>query len=457
MSASDQWQEEKALWGEAIDQGIAMQPHIPTEQFGPAMANSIARHALMKETCEMLHELEEEADLGHPPVEPVEPEPTDPSTPPPLEPDPTTPDPAWEHSIFRNGGAYGWLNNIDKNAAGASVYNKNDVPHLGGRKIRSPDENHPMYDPGVKIDVYGGGTGLNDVTGEMDSLTTICNGAKGPTWWARDYNTIGTTEDLTVYRVGDFIGGREGHGAYEAPAGTRIWRNSNFIQGGAQGWQDAWRPYETIMPVGIWPTRNHVLSWVDCSAIDCGAINYGNAVRAAQPWSIYGCAQSVSLIAPVVRCELKPFAVSGKFNRQSHGFLFVGSILKKQPNYYPGAARVHNYADTQIHELDFQTYVKNGGVTVTDCDVELWNPDRELIHVRRSNGLWLVRPHLVDLASTKPAEIVVANDCDHLEIEDPHDPIRVHVMSALKPHGAPLKSFTVNAHQDFVLDPRTIN
>ncbi len=240
----------------------------------------------------------------------------------------------------------------------------------------------------------------------------------GPKWGMRGYNVTGLLENLTQYRCGDFEKGREGHAVYfNVYAGLTL-RNVHAIQCGGQAIQLVWRDSETKIVDG----GANEMYWVrieDCSAIDCGVINEGSAVRASYPLSFFNPGQAIRIDNFKVRCDIPTFQKSvGACN--SHGGVFIG----------PG-----------------QVYRRCPGAIINGLDIEVNRPDRACLK------LWAVDTAIVNelsiVSEGRPGNVTIIDDCGLVEINNPITDINVQVKSSDKPFGQPITVLKVHAGEDW--------
>lgn len=143
----------------------------------------------------------------------------------------------------------------------------------------------------------------------------------GPKWGLRVYNVAGLLENLELWRVGDWTQGREGHAFYGNVAGDLTIRDLTAVQCGGQAVQVVWRVAETRLPRTLWPTAANLITLERVTAIDCGMINDGAAVRASWPVSIFATGARVHVKDLEVRTRLPVFDGGTAGPSRSHGVL----------------------------------------------------------------------------------------------------------------------------------------
>jgi len=280
-------------------------------------------------------------------------------------------------------------------------------------------------------------------------------GDRGPLWGRRGYNMAGTLENLVQRRVGNWTKGKEGHALYLNPAGDVLIRNVHAIECGAQWGQFAWRPKETRLPLELWPLNTGaVLRIEDSSAIDCGAINAGDAVRASWPLAFYATGHELEVVRFKVRTKLPPFTQNGNPGRQAHGAVFVGPGTSSRIN-YSGPDAVEYAGDTVRYTAtgsngsdSFQVYARTPKATLEGLDIELWNSDREEVRLWNVGEALLIAPRIVEHGGT--ADVVIVDDCGRVEIRDAVTELRVRIKSAATPYGPTTASYKVAAGDSFV-------
>lgn len=272
------------------------------------------------------------------------------------------------------------------------------------------------------------------VPASLSAHVLVGNSAKaawdewGPKWLLRAYDVGGVIEDLVAWRVGDFIVGREGHDAYLNPYGNLTLRRFTAIQCGGQAVQLAWRASETKIPQP-WKHADFTIRLEDVSAIDCGVIGEGGAVRASWPVSIFNPGQKLEIVRLVVRTRIAPFNHQGKLY-QARGALLIA----------PGGSGAAGGG--------FNHYTRTPSALIEDLDVEVWSSDREEVRLWGADSVVLLRPRIVDHGGTGDVDIV--DDCKRVEIRDARTALRVEIHTAAQPYGTPSKVHAVKVGETFV-------
>ena len=125
-------------------------------------------------------------------------------------------------------------------------------------------------------------------------------GETGTLWHANAYNIAGKIDGLTVWRIGDFVKGREGHGLYLrcVPSLDTTIRNYRAFKIGGQAVQREWRTSETEIPKADWIEGGGQFLLENCVAKETGLIDTGtggNAVRASWAFSLYNTMQHTTV------------------------------------------------------------------------------------------------------------------------------------------------------------------
>ena len=170
---------------------------------------------------------------------------------------------------------------------------------------------------------------------ELWGATVIYNnaaaswGEHGPKWGSREYNVTGVIEGVSMWRPGDWTKGREGHAWYLNVYRDLTFRNCNVSEAGACAYYFEWRDGtsgshdETDIPWDEAQNWLYEVALEDCTAIDCGQINFGTAVRASWPVNFCNPGQRFRIDGMEIKTEFPPVTVSGE-TFQSHGGVFVG-------------------------------------------------------------------------------------------------------------------------------------
>lgn len=201
-----------------------------------------------------------------------------------------------------------------------------------------------------------------------------------PKWGIRSYNVVGSIEDLTLARVGDFTSGREGHGIYVNLGGSFGVKDYTALQCGGQAIQVVFRESETRLPQSQWPDSSDTLLLENVSAIDCGMINDGMAVRASYPFAIYNPGTKVVITNLKVHTTNGEAFPTSTGEGRSHGALFVG------------------YGQTQR---------RTPYLNVTGVDLLCIDPDRPMIKLEG-----------IDVARIREGSIVVPGSLGRVEVAD---------------------------------------
>jgi hypothetical protein len=242
-----------------------------------------------------------------------------------------------------------------------------------------------------------------------------------PKWGIRAYDVRGTIRNLVQFRAGDFTRGREGHGIYLNVFESLLLDNVHAIQCGGQAIQLVWRinnDDETVIPASLHDQASHKITVRDSSAVDCGAISEGLAVRSSWPLTFYNPGQDFYLIRFKVRTDLQPFKTSSGLSR-SHGAVYIG----------PG-----------------QTQRTTKVVLIDELDVEVWESDRDEVRLESVASGLILSPRIIDRGGT--AEIGIVDDCGRIEIRNALAPLTVIIRDKAKHR--PLQSFKVEAGANFV-------
>ena len=323
----------------------------------------------------------------------------------PLDPDPDPPtlpgEPGWDQgSPFKDGAEYAWLDDAPVTAlvdAGAEVVG---------------DSSDPMVWTGaVDPNAGEGSSSMAAAPASASNRTVVYTSARSsyhhevlPKWGIRTYNVTGAIRNLTMARVGDFQAGREGHAVYINMGDSFLLENFTALQCGGQALQVVFRSNETGLPEAQWPDESDVLTVRNATAIDCGAINYGAAVRASWPFAIYNPGCRVVLEDIRVETDLVPFGPmsTGEYAR-SHGVLHVGF-----PDGHPDTVANHQHTPR---------------LTVRGLTARCVDPDRPMVNLEgvdevSMEGVSLEVPGGV-------ARIAIMDDCPQVRIEVEDYPVRL--------------------------------
>lgn len=235
----------------------------------------------------------------------------------------------------------------------------------------------------------------------------------GPKWVYRLYDTSGTVENLKVWRAGDWTKGREGHALYANVLADLTIRDFIATQCGAQAIQLVWRASETAIPKAQWKHGEHTILLERVSAIDCGLINEGEAVRASWPISIFNPGQKIILRDCSVETVDAPLA---------HGALFVGDGEGRTPS-----------------------------LRVDGFRVRVRNSDRPEMRLHGQDDAILTGLDVLEEGGE--ANVAIADDCTRVEIIDPVHPLVIGIHDASDPHRAPYKTFAVPGGGYFLWPP----
>lgn len=314
--------------------------------------------------------------------------------------------------VFAPGGQYAHLGEIPEGARRGAIY--------GG----------PFKD-------WGGhcwaGTGLCVVPESLSFRTVIFNddaaswGEHGPMRATREVNVSGTVKGLTYWRPGDWTKGRDGHGFYWNVLGDVTLEDCHVFEAGGQGYQFVSRPEETGLPWEqvLATNRAATLTVRDCSATDCGQIEYGQMVHSSYPFSFFAPGQALDVDGLTIRCEFPAFTDKDGVQFQSRGGVFIG----------PG----------QTH--DARTSV----VWLRRLDIEVTKADRSELVLWAVDEAHVVNPRIIDHGGTADVRIVVTGDqaCGMVEIIETQTPLQVQLMDG-HPHKPPMETVQVPAGGSFI-------
>lgn len=247
-------------------------------------------------------------------------------------------------------------------------------------------------------------------------------GEHGPKWGVRAYNVVGTLFDLELWRVGDWTNGREGHAVYLNVAGDLDVERLRAVECGGQLLQIVWRVGETNMPRTSWPSAANLISIVDCSARDCGAITSGQAVRASWPLSIFATGARVEIDDLRVDCRLPEFAGDRGELFRSHGAVLVsgGEEGRRTPELL-----IDGLSGTVVHS------------------------DRSEVRLAEIDSAELRDLALVEEGGDGACTVDVVDDCRRVHVSSSPAAVVVRIISAAKPFGAPYRTVAVAPGSEF--------
>ena len=377
----------------------------------------------------------------------AEPSPGDPTPPDPEPIDPPDPAPAEgiEGAPFEDGGFYEWLPDVyDLEELGAPAWLR-DLAGGNGLDVHSSS----LTSLGPERMVISGGWKSSewfDLPAEASHRRDRAVSAQtswgdpGPLWYQRAYEVRGRVDDVLVWRVGDFIKGREGHVAYHNVRGDLVIDTLVGIQHGAQLVQLCWREGETKSDPSEWPEKNaRTIVLRRLASIDGGIIDKRpgvplSAVRASWPVTIFAPGHDEILVEePFIRTNTpEPHLHSTLGLCRSHGFLLCA------PSQRP-------------------SFTKH--LAVTDADVELVAPDRSVVRIVSFGEAELASGRMSVLGhdgEPMPSKVSVV-DGDRFEISQDFQwsgEVSVHHPSS--PYHNPVARFDHVAGERLVIEPRRL-
>ncbi|MCP4495096.1 MAG: hypothetical protein GY820_48515 [Gammaproteobacteria bacterium] len=246
-------------------------------------------------------------------------------------------------------------------------------------------------------------------------------GERGTLWHGNAYNIFGEVRDLTVWGIGDWWKGREGHGLYFRCVPSLDFKVKNYraFKLGGQAFQREWRRGETEIPKSKWGEGGGQFVMEDCIAKETGLIDEGtggNAVRASWAWSLYNTMQHTTLR------NVRHYNYHSPAPHEGSLFLGYGSDAWRTPS---------------LLVEDFRSF----------CNTK----DRPEVFLEGVDEAKFTSEKVIIFGENP--QIDVTEDCGALTIDKIGSDVTVRIKRASNPHGAPIRTERVKAGQAKVFHP----